>query len=296
MAGGHVRGDTARPTRGDAAKGIRCGEGRQIRSRGRPAGQHGRLRQQQHEGHGRHDHQCQSCGQDRPGTAFASITRSRPAADRGAIPARDCGMVPPGGMLQDPGWVALPHDVMPAFSDSHHLAARPCAGPPTAPVPLPAPVHAVSLRAAARAVSVQGMDAPNGPGTRSVTVTLNHSPSAATDAAAEPPASVLTVLSTAAGSSPRASALAPARAPSSMRSCVIPAAAPASSMAISASTAGSATANSAVTAPCAFAPEPAGPLPPLPPAMLPVPSSRELAFRFQPSKVLVSTAVASTDL
>lgn len=228
MAGGHVGSDTAGLTRGNTAEGIRCGKGRQVRRRCRPAGQHGRLGQQQHDGHRRHDHQGQPCGQDRPRTALTTIVRSRPPPARG--------------------------DRAAPFGIAHHPAARLRAESLRAAVPMLVPVPAVSLRVEARAVRVHGMDDPNGPGTRSVTVMLNHSPSAATDAAAEPPASVRTVRSTAAGSSPRASALAPALAPSSMRSCVIPAAAPASSMASNASTAGSATANSAVTAPVAFAP------------------------------------------
>lgn len=229
-----VGGNTAGLTRGDAAERIRCSKGRQVSSRCRPAGQHCRLGQHQHDGHGRHDHKGQPCGQDCARTAFAAVVPSRPAPAHG-------GVAPPGDRVAPSGI-------------GYHFSPWPCVEPPRAPVPLLTPVPAVSLRIDARAVRVHGMDAPNGPGTRSVTVTLNHSPSAATDAAAEPPASTRTVRSTAAGSSPRASALAPALAPSSMRSCVIPAAAPASSMASKASTAGSATANSAVTAPRRFAP------------------------------------------
>lgn len=251
---GDLGGNTAGLARGDAAERIRCGKGRQVRSRCRPAGQHGGLGQQQHDGHGRHDHKGQPCGQDCARTAFAAVMPSRPA------PA--LGGVAPGGGRVGPSGIG------------HHLAAWPCVEPLRAPAPMPAPVPAVSLRIDARAVRVHGMDAPNGPGTRSVTVMLNHSPSAATDAAAVPPASVRTVRSTAAVSSPRASALAPALAPSSMRSCVIPAAAAASSMASNASTAGSATANSAVTAPRAFAPASAVFRSSLPPALLPTTAVR----------------------
>lgn len=109
---------------------------------------------------------------------------------------------------------------------------------------------AVSLRVEARAVRVQGTEAPRGPPTRSVTVTLSHSPSVETTAEADAPERVRTTLCTVAESSPRANARAPARAPSSSRSWVAPAAAPARSMASSSRTAGSVTANSAVTAPC----------------------------------------------
>ena len=108
---------------------------------------------------------------------------------------------------------------------------------------------AVSLRAKARADRVHGTIDPTGPETRPDTVTLSHSPSAAIDDDAEAPASCRTIPSTAPASSPRASALAPALAVSSSRSWAIPAADPASSSARRRRTAGSATANSAVTAP-----------------------------------------------
>lgn len=108
---------------------------------------------------------------------------------------------------------------------------------------------AVSLLAKARADNVHGMMDPTGPDTLPETVTLSHSPSPTMDDDAEPPASCRTIPSTAPASSPRASALAPARAASSSRSWVIPAADPASSSARRRRTAGNATANSAVTAP-----------------------------------------------
>ena len=99
------------------------------------------------------------------------------------------------------------------------------------------------------AESLHGMREPNGPTTRAETVTLIHSPSSATTAEAASPASIRTIPSTVAWPSPRARALAPALAASSKRSCVIPAADPARSKAKRSRTAGSATANSAVTAP-----------------------------------------------
>lgn len=210
MPGSHLSGNHAGFTLGDAAQRVGSGECSEVRCGRRPAGQRGGLRQEQHRGHGKHDHHSESCCQNCARTPLA-------AGGHGSASSR-----------REP---------------SCHL-------PPFPSVRLPADsAVGVSLRVEARAVSVHGMEEPKGPPTRSVTVRLNQPPSAATEAEAVPPARVLTVLSTAAGSSPLAKARAPARAPSSILSWVTPAAAPVRSSASKARTAGRVTANSAVTAP-----------------------------------------------
>ncbi len=108
---------------------------------------------------------------------------------------------------------------------------------------------AASARADAEAFNVQGIIGPKAPPTGEEAVTVTHSPSSVSDEATLSPASRLTIPSTEPESSPRADARAPALAASSSRSWVIPAAPPANRNARSNTTAGKATANSAVTAP-----------------------------------------------
>jgi hypothetical protein len=213
MPGSDLRRNGARFPGSKAPKGVSSRQCRKVRSGCGPAGQNGRLRQQQHQRHGHHQYQGQSGRQGCPRTAFPVGASCAVRLVRSMTSAVDRPK-PAGG--------------------SRCLAVR----------------HpAVSLRVEARAVRSHGMDAPRGPPTRSVTVTCSHSPSAETAADADPPDRVRTILSTVAESSPRASARAPARAPSSSRNWVTPAEAPASSMASSSRTAGRVTANSAVTAP-----------------------------------------------
>lgn len=112
-----------------------------------------------------------------------------------------------------------------------------------------ADARGASPLADAVADSLHGMRDPRGPATGAETATSIHSPSSETTATAASPANLRTIPSTADLPSPRARALAQALAASSRRSWVIPAADPAKSRATRSRTAGSATANSAVTVP-----------------------------------------------
>ncbi len=109
---------------------------------------------------------------------------------------------------------------------------------------------AVSARAAAEAVRRHGINEPKAPPTGEEAVTVSHPPSSVTDDVTPSPASRLTAPSTEPMDSSRAAARAPALTASSSRNCVRPAAPPANRKASSSTTAGKATANSAVTAPC----------------------------------------------
>lgn len=227
----------ARHTLADPAQCVRSGERCEVGGRRRPGGHHCGLGQQQHERHGHHHHHSEPGGENCSGAPLTGM--SRMAMFRmpwfRMIRCRDSRFRSPGhaheaaasGLcsLAGPGHV----------SDGRRIADS-----------------AVSPRARARADNVHGTIDPTGPETLPETVTLSHSPSAATEDDAEAPASCRTIPSTAPASSPRASALAPALAASSSRNWVIPAAEPASRRARSKRTAGSATANSAVTAPRSF--------------------------------------------